>query len=340
MCLCAICLISPSVRRVRMWTSQSLCLITQEGYLPQSSWRPGRYPKNIASTCYITHTNHLLRSMYWWLTYHIVFCTVSFFMCRHTCTLFLLQHFQKAIFPDSFSPCPPNSTCGKTYALLLWNEWMLLNGVFTCSVQVLYSLSLSSQLHVKPDIRMNFIDSLNKSVLVFTLTAIQLLTDHTVFCYRFESDTDVLCMLIPVVCSNSSTKTHIQIKPVLLSLTWQSCLARICHTLIIVFPERAEELVSQTIIKLYVDESTSPELHNEVGRNARNRRLSSCLCISPSLLLFFSSAPSQLFSFLLYLSVVLVISNATLMFRSVLSMFRWRTWSSGGSARDFWMPPE
>ncbi|XP_028971056.2 Fanconi anemia group A protein isoform X2 [Esox lucius] len=121
-------------------------------------------------------------------------------------------------------------------------------------------------LPVKPDARMNFIDSLK----IAEKIPAALYSSYVESCQRERrrhhdgkghsvvNDEDPLEVL------------QVQLQDLRAQLTevgdGEVCaqLARISHTLSIVFPERAEELVGQPIICLHVDDPTSPELHTKV----------------------------------------------------------------------------
>ncbi|XP_029524061.1 Fanconi anemia group A protein isoform X2 [Oncorhynchus nerka] len=123
-------------------------------------------------------------------------------------------------------------------------------------------------LPVKPDARMNFIDSLKKAE---KIPAAQH-SSYIESCQR-ERQRQQDSKGVSVVNDDDHPQEVLQVQlqehRALLTEGGSdgevsAQLARISHTLSIVFPERAEELVSQAVIQLHVDESTFSELHNKV----------------------------------------------------------------------------
>ncbi|KAM9569180.1 Fanconi anemia group A protein isoform 3-T3 [Salvelinus alpinus] len=123
-------------------------------------------------------------------------------------------------------------------------------------------------LPVKPDARMNFIDSLKKAE---KIPAAQH-SSYIESCQRErQRQQDSKGVTVVNDDDNPQEVLQVQLQEHRALLTEggsdgevSAQLARISHTLSIVFPERAEELVSQAVIKLHVDESTFSELHNKV----------------------------------------------------------------------------
>eukprot|EP00063_Salmo_salar_P004947 XP_013979782.1 PREDICTED: Fanconi anemia group A protein isoform X4 [Salmo salar] len=123
-------------------------------------------------------------------------------------------------------------------------------------------------LPVKPDARMNFIDSLKKAE---KIPAAQH-SSYIESCQRErQRQQDSKGVSVVNDDDNPQEVLQVQLQEHRALLTEggsdgavSAQLARISHTLSIVFPERAEELVSQAVIKLHVDESTFSELHNKV----------------------------------------------------------------------------
>ncbi|CAB1323429.1 unnamed protein product [Coregonus sp. 'balchen'] len=123
-------------------------------------------------------------------------------------------------------------------------------------------------LPVKPDDRMNFIDSLKKAE---KIPAAQH-SSYIESCQRErQRQQDSKGVSVGNDDDNPQEVLQVQLQEHRALLTEggsdgevSAQLARISHTLSIVFPERAEELVGQAVIKLHVDESTFPELHNKV----------------------------------------------------------------------------
>ena len=138
-----------------------------------------RYPTTTA--CYITLTNHLLRSMYC-MTY--LSCCPTLSLCFTTLILFSYSSiFRRPYFLSRFLPA---LLTPRVVSLMLscfrWNafDWMVcLRGLSRFCILCLCPF----QLPVKPDARMNFIDSLKK-YFWHSHSAIQPLTTQFSVCLR------------------------------------------------------------------------------------------------------------------------------------------------------------